>query len=45
MKVVVGLSGGVASSVTAYWLQQHGNEVVALFMRTWNAASVTLDVE
>ncbi|MCG7279749.1 tRNA 2-thiouridine(34) synthase MnmA [Chryseobacterium taklimakanense] len=45
MKIVVGLSGGVDSSVATYLLQQQGHEVVGLFMRNWNDASVTLEDE
>ena len=45
MRIVVGLSGGVDSSVAALKLVEQGHEVIGMFMRNWYDESVTISDE
>lgn len=45
MRIVVGVSGGVDSSVAAYLLKQQGHEVIGLFMVNWEELDGTCTAE
>lgn len=44
-RIVVGLSGGVDSSIAAYVLKQEGHEVIGLFMKNWHDQTGVLEAD